>query len=249
MGEIRTFSGTIMDRLIQNSFWTNESANARLPPMARPKEFDRDWALMHAIGVFTSHGYEGTSTEALLKAMDISRQSLYDTFGSKRKLYIEALRRYNLDSATGFVQNLEGGATSLEGLRRALVSHLERRNKLTNGSCLGVGAICEFGTRDPVIMAAGEEAAALLLESLVRALTRARASGEIPPDVDPRLAADFLLTTLNGLKINTRAGMPLRRLKEVASMALRALTHDSRQTGNSLSAEPVKRARRLARGK
>lgn len=195
--------------------------------MARPKEFDRDLALMHAIGVFARYGYEGTSTQALLEAMGISRQSLYDTFGCKRDLYIEALRRYNLDSAATFVKSLEDGATPLEGLRRALLSHVERRDRFTNGSCLGVGAICEFGTRDPAVIAIGHEAAALLLEPLIASLRRARAIGEIRSDVEPRLAAEFLLTALNGLKVNARAGMPIRRLKELGSMALRALTDGS----------------------
>ncbi len=66
--------------------------------MARHKEFDRDTALKAAIDVFSEHGYEGTSTDALLAAMKISRQSMYDTFGDKRSLYLEALKRYNIDS-------------------------------------------------------------------------------------------------------------------------------------------------------
>ncbi|RVN58145.1 TetR family transcriptional regulator, partial [Sinorhizobium meliloti] len=36
--------------------------------MARIKEFDRDEALDAAIAVFREHGFEGTSTEMLLKA-------------------------------------------------------------------------------------------------------------------------------------------------------------------------------------
>ena len=62
--------------------------------MARPREFDRDHVLGKAIGVFASHGYEGASTEVLLARMGISRQSMYDTFGDKRRLYLEALERY-----------------------------------------------------------------------------------------------------------------------------------------------------------
>ena len=57
--------------------------------MARPKEFDRDSALQKAVDVFCDRGYDGTSTEELLRAMDISRQSLYDTFGDKRQLYLD----------------------------------------------------------------------------------------------------------------------------------------------------------------
>ena len=53
--------------------------------MARPKEFESEAALKKAIGVFSEHGYEGTSTDALVQAMGIGRQSLYDTFGDKRR--------------------------------------------------------------------------------------------------------------------------------------------------------------------
>ena len=62
--------------------------------MARTKEFERDTVLDDAIALFCDHGYEGTSTEQLLGKMRINRQSLYDTFGDKRQLYLEALQRY-----------------------------------------------------------------------------------------------------------------------------------------------------------
>ncbi len=202
--------------------------------VARPKEFDPDKALLRAIGLFANFGYEGASTEALLEAMGLSRQSLYDTFGSKRELYIEAVRRYNLDSAARFVKNLEEGVTPFDGLRRALISHISRRDGFTNGACLGVGSICEFGTRDPAILAASEEAAPLLLEPLVKTLARAQAIGEIRGDVDPPLAAEFLLTTLNGLKVNARAGMSVKRQIEIGSLALEALTAAPQTRGAAL---------------
>ena len=40
-----------------------------LHPMSRPKAFDRETALEGAIPVFSDLGYDGTSTEVLLKAM------------------------------------------------------------------------------------------------------------------------------------------------------------------------------------
>jgi TetR/AcrR family transcriptional regulator, transcriptional repressor for nem operon len=192
--------------------------------VARPKEFDPDEALSRAIGLFANFGYEGASTEALLETMGLSRQSLYDTFGSKRELYIEAVRRYNFESAARFAKSLEEGVTPLDGLRRALISHINRRDGFTNGACLGVGAICEFGRRDAAILAASAEAAPQLLDPLVKTLARAQAIGEIRADVDPQLAAEFLLTTLNGLKVNARAGMPVKRQVEIGSKALEAFT-------------------------
>src|ERR1700736_1700717 len=51
--------------------WTEQSRTVTLSGMARPKEFDRETTLQKAIGVFCEHGYEGTSTDALLRAMEI----------------------------------------------------------------------------------------------------------------------------------------------------------------------------------
>src|SRR5260370_1617800 len=62
--------------------------------MARPKAFDEDEALDGAIGVFREHGFEGTSTHMLVRAMGVGRQSLYDTFGDKWRLYLAAVRPY-----------------------------------------------------------------------------------------------------------------------------------------------------------
>jgi TetR/AcrR family transcriptional repressor of nem operon len=71
--------------------------------MARHKEFDRDVALVEAIKVFASHGYEGASTETLLRRMRISRHSMYGTFGDKRRLYLEALQQYGSSSTAKII--------------------------------------------------------------------------------------------------------------------------------------------------
>src|SRR5580698_2027100 len=88
--------------------------------MARPREFDREEVLAEAIKVFADHGFGGTSTDALLKAMGISRQSMYDTFGDKRRLYLEALQRYSAGSVSEIIRSLNTGPSPLKGLEAAL---------------------------------------------------------------------------------------------------------------------------------
>ena len=58
------------------------------------KQFDVDAALDRAMEGFWSRGYAASSTQDLLGRMGINRGSLYDTFGSKRALFLAALRRY-----------------------------------------------------------------------------------------------------------------------------------------------------------
>src|ERR1700730_2144482 len=75
--------------------------------MARQKEFDRDEVLHKAMEVFWSRGYEASSIQDLVKRMGINRQSLYDTFGDKHTLYLQALDRYREVEGRKIVELLE----------------------------------------------------------------------------------------------------------------------------------------------
>ena len=82
--------------------------NGRVRTIGRPKEFDREEALQKAMELFWARGYEGTGMRELLQHMGIGRQSLYDTFGDKRSLFIEALKCYNRCVTQAIVDQLFG---------------------------------------------------------------------------------------------------------------------------------------------
>jgi AcrR family transcriptional regulator len=44
--------------------------------MGRPKEFDQEKALHKAIRLFSQQGFAATSTDELMRYMDIGRQSM-----------------------------------------------------------------------------------------------------------------------------------------------------------------------------
>jgi hypothetical protein len=50
------------------------------------------------MNVFWRFGYEHTSLDVLMREMGIARQSLYDTFGDKRALYLQALHKARCDT-------------------------------------------------------------------------------------------------------------------------------------------------------
>jgi len=191
--------------------------------MARPKEFDRREALAKAIAVFTSYGYEGTSTGILLKGMGIGRQSMYDTFGDKRRIYLEALRHYSSDSTAEIIGVMHSQPSALKGLEAALLAFASRPATLPQDGCLGVSASTEFGRSDPEICAITDAAGATMSAAFERIIRKGQAEGDFAGDLDPRIAAQFLSSTLLGLKVSARAGATPATLHGIARLALKSL--------------------------
>jgi TetR/AcrR family transcriptional regulator, transcriptional repressor for nem operon len=191
--------------------------------MARPREFDREEVLAEAIKVFSDHGFGGTSTDALLKAMRISRQSMYDTFGDKRRLYLEALQRYSAGSVSEIIRSLNTGPSPLKGLEAALVVFASRPRAETALGCMGVGSTCEFGRSDPEVAVANDVSARTLQAALERVIAEGKASGEVGSNVDVRTAAQFIGVTLSGMKVAARGGVSASTLRDIARMAIRSL--------------------------
>jgi TetR/AcrR family transcriptional regulator, transcriptional repressor for nem operon len=132
---------------------TYQSITAKIGLMARPREFDREEALERATGVFWAKGYASTSTDDLLTAMGIGRQSLYNAFLDKRALYLEALERYQRTSTAGHLRRLNGAASPVAGVKALLLGLISDNDDTRALGCMGVGAICEFGATDPDIAA------------------------------------------------------------------------------------------------
>lgn len=64
--------------------------------MGRPRAFDETEVIRSAATLFARRAYDGISVDDLVTHLGVHRNSLYKTFGSKRGLYLTALR-WHLD--------------------------------------------------------------------------------------------------------------------------------------------------------
>jgi TetR/AcrR family transcriptional regulator, transcriptional repressor for nem operon len=189
----------------------------------RPKEFDRDVVLETAKAVFWRKGYEATSTEDLRLAMGIGRQSFYDTFGGKRQIYIEVLRRYNADSMHAYLATLRTAPSPLAALEDLLLSFSKEEPRRRALGCMGVAAICEFGVSDVEVARIGTSSSAYL-ESLLQQLLRdAKAKGQVRASLKERAGARHLMATILGLKVMSKGGARPEMLRDVAATALEGI--------------------------
>ncbi|MEO1084832.1 MAG: TetR/AcrR family transcriptional regulator [Acidobacteriota bacterium] len=173
----------------------------------RPKTFDRDEALEAALAVFWEKGFGGTAIGDLTGAMGIGRQSLYDTFGDKHSLYLEALRRYGdfrVGAAKDVLEAPDG--TPFENLEAFFGLWKAEAMECTAG-CMMVNGSTELGATDMAAARVLEKAMARI-EGLVRELfERARAAGELSDLGTPRTFARLVMDAGHGLAARSRLGL------------------------------------------
>lgn len=192
--------------------------------MARPKAFNPDDALEKAMHVFWHKGYEATSMEDLLRAMDIRRGSLYDTFGDKRQLFLKVIDRY-WHSVLGphrGILGLEGPALTV--LRRFITTMTERAlMDPQRRGCLIANTIMELAPHQRDIAGKLHRVLKLGEDAFCHLLIRAREQGEIGPDKDPRILAGVLITMMQGTVVMIKAGAPPETVRQTTKTALATL--------------------------
>jgi TetR/AcrR family transcriptional regulator, transcriptional repressor for nem operon len=192
--------------------------------MPRPKEFNPDDAIEKAMQVFWHKGYEATSMEDLLSAMDLNRGSLYDTFGDKRQLFLKVMDRY----CHGFVAEkfslLDQPGPALPTLRRFIHGMIEGAlADPQRRGCLIANTVMELAPHEKEIAGTLHQALKMAEDTFFKVLARAKQQGELRDDKDPRALARFLTTMMQGTIVMIKAGASAAVVKQTAETALSIL--------------------------
>jgi TetR/AcrR family transcriptional repressor of nem operon len=192
--------------------------------MARHKEFDRDEALHKAMEVFWSRGYGAASIQDLVKHMGINRQSLYDTFGDKHALYLQALDRYREVETRKRFELLERDGSVKRALRQLFTGVVE--GALCDGErrgCFMGNAMSELAGRCKATAVRTCSNMAAMEDALYRALLRGKKEGELKRVRDPRAVARFFNSSVQGLVLMAKATQDRKTLEDVVKVTLSVL--------------------------
>jgi TetR/AcrR family transcriptional repressor of nem operon len=184
------------------------------------KSFDREAVLDRAEEAFWSAGYDRLSLETLLHEMGIQKGSFYATYGSKHKIFLEALSRYISKRFGEFDQILRANRPL-----KALELHLDTVFAESTGSsryrgCFLVNASLELAPSDPEVQKIVGKALSEHLRFYQRIFDSAKALGDLPDTFDSEPKAHALLGVVLGMRVMARAGLPkhsLRFLRREAS--------------------------------
>ncbi|MFB9909329.1 TetR/AcrR family transcriptional regulator [Allokutzneria oryzae] len=185
--------------------------------MGRPKLFDPDEAVARAMELFWDKGYSATTPQDLVDGIGIGRGSLYNAFGGKHDLYERALRRYYEHSSQWLVDVLDRPGTARERVRGLLE---EIAADPSGRGCMFVNAGMDAGGRDDVVDRLVRRGFDRLEGALKSVIEDGQRDGEIDSGKDPLALAGLLLTTVNGLRVLTKADRDDKRLARVVKAAL-----------------------------
>lgn len=188
------------------------------------KQFDIDETLRKAGEAFWENGYEATSMTDLLAAMGIQKGSFYNAWGSKRKVYLDALEQYS--SATlGQVRELIAGKSAVEALRAHFDAILEDCLGPTgHRGCMVINCALELAHHDSRAQAIVQRAIARhegLLSEWIRA---GQSSGEIDLSIDAQATAKVMMSIIMGMRVYTRSGSDPEAAGMLAEQAMRLVS-------------------------
>ncbi|XVJ71265.1 MAG: TetR/AcrR family transcriptional regulator [Rhizobacter sp.] len=191
--------------------------------MPRERQFDANDVIDRAADVFLVHGYEATSMAMLCEATGLGKQSLYNSFGDKKALYLQAVdcSVARMASLAAQMQNAPSGRAAIQAFFEAMVN-LCTNGRLADQSCIVSHGLLE-SSQDRELRVALQNKWHQSHELLRGQVERGQRDGSIAYAGPSASAADLLMVVVSGLRVSARVQTDASQLLATATMALAVL--------------------------
>ncbi len=191
--------------------------------MPRTKQFDRQETLQKAVELFWTKGFHATSMQDIVDSLGINRASLYDTYGDKHTLFMEALTFYQQYEQEQLTQALNSQNNIRQFVEDLLARAVEESSlDSAHKGCFLVNTSVDLGSQD-------EQANELItrnIEEFVNKFAKffkeAQQSGLMDDSIAPKARARYLYAVINGIRVLARSNPDTKVLSDVAKTAMQA---------------------------
>ena len=192
--------------------------------MSRVREFDPAVALNKAMDVFWQKGYANTSIDDLVVATGVNRHGLYGEFESKRSLFLACLDHYQNEIVEMAFGVVEQPGASLSNIR-AYFNMIGGPAPAGRGDmrCLMINTANDVAAHDKRAAKKVEKYFTRLQRGFRKALSNAKANGELATHINVEQMADFLIGVVQGLSVMVRSKAQPKMIANVVATALRCL--------------------------
>ncbi len=155
---------------------------------------------------FWAKGYEATSLSDLMDATGLHKGSLYQAFGDKHTLFIQALKRYLADMLRMKSEVMAQASTPLDGIRAITHGMLD----IADGDCtcpkgcLAINTLVELAPHDPEVQEVMNDHIKRMRGSFAEDVVRGQEAGQIRTDKTPEEITALMMTFMMGLGTSLR---------------------------------------------
>jgi TetR/AcrR family transcriptional repressor of nem operon len=155
---------------------------------------------------FWSRGYEATSLADLMSATGLHKGSLYQTFGDKHSLFVQALKRYLEDMRRQKNEALRNASTPLDGIRNVMHRMIDIADSDCEcpKGCMMINSLVELAPHDAKVNEIMADHIQRMRSSLEENVSNAQAAGQIGSDRPPELVTAMLMTFMAGIASTLR---------------------------------------------
>ncbi len=194
----------------------------------RPLSFDRDAALEQAMLTFWRHGYESTSIVDLTTVMGITAPSLYTAFGDKKRLFLEAARRYAGDPEA-MARASDNASTAYDAAHKLLTAAATAyTGDTTPKGCLLASATASGSAASADVQRAIADIRQRTAAQLRARIERDISAGVLPPWTDAAALAGTVMAVIQGMSVLARDGTARAALLAIVEHTLQAWPTRSR---------------------
>lgn len=192
--------------------------------MARPREFEPSEALNQAMMLFWQKGYANASMADIVHATGVSRYGLYNEFGDKQDLFLKCIEHYANTSIHMALFPLEQETASLEAIHTYFADLLTslKSEEMPLGCLIGNTAM-SVDIDETVVTEYINAHYTRLKNAFANALQNSVEQGQIAPDNNIDVLADYLVGIANGYLACIRASMTAEAVQNYIYTALERL--------------------------
>lgn len=191
--------------------------------MSRERNFSEPEVLDRLTDVFSTHGYAGTSLTLLQEASGLGKQSLYNTFGDKQSMYLQAID-CAVQRAGAIALAMEAAANGRMALDRFFEAMLDgcASDDLARKNCIVTSGLLDGLDETPLTLALKSrwQATHELLRSTVE---RGQRDGSVLNPAPSAELAELLIALVSGMRVAARAGRTREQMERLVALTLGVL--------------------------
>jgi TetR/AcrR family transcriptional repressor of nem operon len=194
--------------------------------MPRERSFSEPDVLDRLTDVFSTHGYAGTSLALLEEATGLGKQSLYNTFGGKQAMYLQAITCAVQRGArvAAAMRAAPDGRAALASFFDAMVEDCAGAD-VAQRSCIVTSGLLE-GSDDSTLTLALTGRWHATHEALRSEVERGQRDGSIASTAPSAELAEMLVALISGLRVAARVGRNRHQMQRLAAMTLGVLDQE-----------------------